>query len=60
MIRIVQFALLLAIIIPFGILVRAGVDSLTPDWRDTLFAGLVGFCLCYALWHWDTRPGRRR
>lgn len=59
MIRVVQIALLLAVVIPFGIAVRWGVDSMTPYWRDMAFAGLVGFCLCYALWHWDTRSRRR-
>lgn len=55
MIRLIQIALLLAIIIPFGMAVRWGVGSLSDYWRDMAFAGLVGFVLCYGLWHWSDR-----
>lgn len=59
MIRVVQIALLFAIIIPFGMAVRAGVHSLSDYWRDMAFAGLVGFMLCFALWRWDERIRQR-
>lgn len=59
MIRVVQIALLLAIVIPFGMAVRAGVHSLSDYWKDMAFAGLVGFILCFALWRWDERIRQR-
>lgn len=59
MIRIVQLALLIAIVVPFGMAVRAGVHSLSDYWKDMAFAGLVGFMLCFVLWWWDKRIRQR-
>lgn len=58
--RIVQIALLLAIVIPFGVAVRWGVSRLSDYWLDLGFAALIGFALCYALWRWDDRIKERQ
>lgn len=60
MIRLIQIALLLAIIIPFGWAVKWGVMSLPEYWRDMGFAALVGFFLCWLLWQWDNRIKERQ
>jgi hypothetical protein len=63
MIRLVQIALLLAIIIPFGIAVRWGVEGL-PEAARWFGAGIpVGMAIMLALNAWDRRQrdgaGRR-
>lgn len=55
MIRLIQIALLLAIIVPFGIAVRWGVGSLSDYWLDMGVAALIGFAACYGLWQWNDR-----
>lgn len=58
--RIIQFALLLAIIIPFGWMVRWGVNRL-PEAAVWFGAGIpVGIAICYALWMWDNRIKERQ
>lgn len=59
MIRLIQIALLLAIIIPFGMAVRWGVGMLSDYWLDMGVAALVGFGACYALWQMDNRAKRQ-
>ncbi len=59
LIRLIQIALLLAIIIPFGMAVRGGVGTLSDYWLDMGIAALVGFGTCFALWRWDERIRQR-
>lgn len=59
MIRFVQIALLIAIILPFGALVKSVVSGLSSYHLDLAVAALVGFCLCYGLWRWDERIRQR-
>lgn len=55
MIRIVQIALLIAIVIPFGMLVRYGVEGLGQRGLDFGSGIVVGIVICYAFWMWDNR-----
>lgn len=59
MTRLIQIALLLAIIIPFGMAVRAFHDGLPDSGRDVWTGIVIGFLLCYALWRWDERTRQR-
>lgn len=60
MIRIVQTALLLAIVIPFGIAVRWADGQLPQRVQDVLTGVPIGMAICYALWMWDNRIKQRR
>ena len=58
--RIVQIALLFAIMIPFAWAVKSGVATLSPRWLDFFGGVWVGLGLCYALWRWDDRAKTRQ
>ena len=59
MIRLIQIALLLAIMIPFGMAVRAFHAGISDSGRDIWTGMLIGFAICYALWRWDERIRQR-
>ena len=59
MIRLVQVALLLAIVIPFGMAVRAFHAGIGDSGRDIWTGIVIGFLICYALWKWDERIRQR-
>lgn len=59
MIRWVQIALLLAVMIPFAWVVKSGVRGLSDYWLDLGVAALIGFLLCFMLWRWDERIRQR-
>ena len=58
-IRIVQIALLIAIIIPFGVAVRWGVERLGQRGLDFGSGIVLGLRIGYALWRWDERIKER-
>lgn len=55
MIRVIQIALLLAVMIPFAWLVKSGTANLSPRWLDFFGGVWVGLIICYGLWRWDDR-----
>lgn len=58
--RLIYIALLLAIIIPFGMAVRWGVDQM-PEAGGWFGLGLLmGILITYALWMWDNRIKERQ
>jgi hypothetical protein len=59
MIRIIQIALLLAVMIPFAWMVKSGVRGLSDYWLDIGVAAVAGFLVCFALWRWDERIRQR-
>lgn len=59
MIRLIQIALLLAVIIPFGMAVRWGVEGLGQRGLDFGTGIGVGMMICYALWMWSDRIRQR-
>ncbi len=59
MTRLIQIALLLAIIIPFGMAVRWGVEGLGQRGLDFGTGIVVGIMICYALWMWSDRIRQR-
>ncbi len=59
MIRFVQIALLVAIVVPFAWMVKAGVAELSPRWLDFASGIPVGIAICYAFWRWDDRIRQR-
>ena len=58
--RLVQIALLLAIVIPFGMAVRWGVGNLGQRGLDFGSGIVVGLVIAYALWRWDDRIKERQ
>lgn len=59
LVRLTKLALFLAIIIPFGMMVRALVLSLDQRGLDLGTGVMVGMALMFALWQWDDRLRRR-
>ena len=58
--RLVQIALLIAIVIPFGMAVR-WVDGQLPTRIQDVLTGIpIGIAICYALWRWDDRIKERQ
>jgi hypothetical protein len=58
-IRVFQLALLLAFIIPFGMAVRYGVESLSDNWRFFGFGIVVGIGISMLLDRWSDRIRQR-
>lgn len=59
-IRIIAFALLLAVMVPFGIGVRWLHDNIGQRGQDVWGGIVIGFLICSALWMWHERIVRRR
>jgi len=59
LIRIVQIALLLAVMIPLGMAIRWGVTGLPERGKDIGFGVVIGIAICYAFWMWDNRIRQR-
>ena len=60
MTRLIQFAILLASIIPFGMAVRWGGDQLPERAKDVSFGIFLGILIAYALWRWHERIKERQ
>lgn len=58
--RLIQIVLLFAIIIPFGMAVQWGVESLPDRGKDIGFGIVIGLWIAYALWCWDDRIKERQ
>jgi len=59
MIRFVQIALLLAVMIPLGMAVNWG-HGLLPNEAKWFLGGVpLGIGICYAFWMWDNRIRQR-
>lgn len=58
-VRTVQVVLFLAIIIPFGWMVREGVATLDQRGLDLGSGVVIGMALMFGLWQWDERLRRR-
>lgn len=58
--RSLQFALLLAIVIPFGMAVKWGVGNLDQRGLDFGSGIVVGLLLGLALWRWEDRIKERQ
>jgi hypothetical protein len=57
--RLTQIALLIAIIVPFGLAVRAFQQSLGQSGNDIWLGVVIGFVLCFCLWKWDDKIKER-
>lgn len=57
--RLIQLALLLAVIIPFGWAVSVGVKGLGQRGLDFGSGVVIGMIVCYAFWLWDDRVRQR-
>lgn len=59
MIRVVMIVLLFAVMMPVAWLIKSTHEGLSDYGRDLWFAGVVGFVICYGLWHWDEKIRQR-
>lgn len=55
MIRFVQIALLIAVVVPFAWLVKSGHGMMSEEMKWFASGIPVGIAICYAFWMWDNR-----
>lgn len=59
MIRLVQIALLIAVMAPIAWAIKSG-HAMLPDEAKWFVGGIpVGIAICYAFWMWDNRIRQR-
>ena len=60
MTRLIQFAILIAVIVPFGWMVSSFQKGLGQSGNDIWLGIVIGFAICFALWRWDDRTKARQ